>query len=156
MIRSRCICASGRRRGFSLVEILLALGLFAAVGVISAYAYHSTMRLAHESTTAHNALLSAGHCLSALERDVWGAAELASIEPGGVRLTDGLGRTITWAWNEDRLVRRNASGTTEAWAFSDSATFAVEGPVVAVTVTDEAGTSATFRFASQLRLGMAE
>jgi type II secretory pathway component PulJ len=144
-------------RGFTTIELLIAISLFTALGLVAAYAFTGTMRLSHQTTSAQDTLARSERLLDALRRDVWSAAIIETSEPSQVRLTDGAGDVVAWAWDGQTLTRQSGEDAPQHWPEAvQSAAFTNEGPVLVATLTDPAGDATIFRFPSQLRLARQE
>lgn len=135
-----------RQRGFTLVELLVALAIFA---IVAAAAYASIAQLATVQSALdvqHKRLRSIQLAVGTLERDIRDALNRkvrdgqGAIEPALVGRSDGLrlGRSgranpqglqranverVEWRWQQDSLERRT-------WPYLDGARFELVEPVV--------------------------
>ena len=120
MGRPRSLCCPGpearRRRprgvferaGFSLLEMLITIGLVAIFIVLAGKLFTTTLRLTRTSNDAARTVSAYEASVAALRRDAWGATEVTALpEGGGVRVARGDAEAVTWSSDgEGALVRR--------------------------------------------------
>ena len=126
------------KRGYTLIELIVSLALLAGVvGVASRLLFTSDRALSAESDRAV-ALGGQGELLSDLGRDLRGASRASG---GGDAVTVG---NVTWRSDEGGTVRSIAERPDQNRRYPHvSASFAIEGRLVTVELTSEAGTART-------------
>lgn len=101
-------CLPRPRRGFLLVEMLIAIGMIGIFIIVSGKLFSTTLRLTHASQAATAGAATFESSARALRRDVWGAAEITVLPGGGVIIRQGDGASISWRAEDDgALVRRD-------------------------------------------------
>jgi prepilin-type N-terminal cleavage/methylation domain-containing protein len=105
-----------RRRGFTVIELIMALGLMAAFMTASTRLFQVSFRTIRSTEMSRNQAARLDHCLAELRRDVW-AAQRASISNTGELALELEGRRITWSAAEGTVRRSDASPqeTTRTW-----------------------------------------
>jgi len=107
---------TGRRRGFTLLELIMALGLMAAFMTASTRLFQVSFRTIRSTEMSRNQAARMDHCLAELRRDVW-AARRASVSDTGELALEVDGRRITWSVAEGivRRIEASAKETTRMW-----------------------------------------
>jgi len=107
---------SHRRRGFTLLELIMALGLMAAFMTASTRLFQVSFRTIRLTELSRNQAARLDHCLAELRRDVW-AAQHASVSNTGELALEPEGRRITWSAAEGtvRRVEPSRQETSRTW-----------------------------------------
>lgn len=98
-----------RRRGFTLLELMFAIGLIAFLSLVGVRLLRATLRTWHDSAAAQAEQSRFDHAIGLLRRDVWVASSIEAPKPGTAILQTPGGR-IEWdADPNGDLLRRNAN-----------------------------------------------
>lgn len=157
-------CLLGRR-GMTLIEVMLAIGVLATFFLVATALINASLRVPQEAADAHAAKARLDDALSHLRGDVWAAETVTVAEDGALVVRRPDGRAALWRVSSDgtwsRHAARVAGGRLDdarTWpAIAPGATFSAAGPSLAVrfprTPSDPGG---EVRFVSQLRLSAGE
>jgi type II secretory pathway component PulJ len=84
-------------RAYTIWEMLIAVMLLGAAGLLMPRIFTSTMRVVREAPAASNAIASHHALLEQLRRDAWGAGETAPAEDGRSLRVSLAGQEIRWS-----------------------------------------------------------
>ena len=124
---------SRRHRAFSLVEILIVLGLFGLIALAGGRLFNASVRLSHDSSEAANAAASFDSLLAMLRADAWSANAMQIEKAGAVAMLKLETSTVTWSVT-DGVLARSDGRTSRAWPIGPGATFSVAGPSLALRI----------------------
>jgi type II secretory pathway pseudopilin PulG len=86
-----------RNRAFSIFEMLVAILLLGAVGVLLPRIFTGTMRVVREAPAASNAIITNHAMLDQLRHDTWAASEIRAAADGQSLTIAIAGREIRWS-----------------------------------------------------------
>jgi prepilin-type N-terminal cleavage/methylation domain-containing protein len=97
----------GRRPGFTLLEMIMALALLGAFMTAATRLFYVSFRTIHSTELSRNQAARMDHFLAELRRDVW-AARRATVSESGELALELEGRRITWSAAEGGVHRLEA------------------------------------------------
>jgi prepilin-type N-terminal cleavage/methylation domain-containing protein len=121
-------------RGFTLVEVLVALSLLTIFFALAGVVFNSTISLSSGSAELCNRTSQIDSAVSEFRRDVWNSSHLTADEQKSVELEFSDGGRISWAIDPLQGVTRSDSrgdkmrwsGVGEKWLLS------VDGPCLSI------------------------
>lgn len=123
------------RRGFTLPELLVAIGLLAVFAVAATRLFHATIRVGHTTAQQQDAASSFDAAMTVLRNDVWTAAAIAVPDPTTAKLG-----TVTWTINETTLARDAGDGGRQrTWPAPKGSTFVADGASLVLRVPSTSG-----------------
>ena len=132
--------ARGRRRGFTLAHLLIALPLLALFTFVSTQLLVSTFRASTDMRVSAESAARLDAALHRLRADAWGSTEI-SVEGPSAKLRQSDGSAVTWRAGppEGRLVRTTADGASTRWdGLPPGIAFAADASALRVTVPNPA------------------
>jgi prepilin-type N-terminal cleavage/methylation domain-containing protein len=115
------------RRGFTMLEILMALIIVGLSLTIAGELFESTMRASQSAAESHNAASSLETAVAVLRNDVWGASAIDVAAAQGVTLKLAGGRSVTWTIAPDGILTRMESDVPpRKWTLPPGASLAAE------------------------------
>lgn len=121
------------------MEILTALILFGAVGLISARLFRATMRVTWDAPEAQNAIHRSETMLRLLRADCWGSSQTVPVEPSGVDIRLPDGPVAQWRI-DDASITRTLGADVITWPRDvmnkGPCTFSVAGPTLTLRAGD--------------------
>jgi len=117
------------RRGFSLAELLLALGVLGLFGAAATQLFHTTFRVSHATAQQQDAAASFDAAVAAMRDDAWVASEIAAPDPA----TAKLGK-VTWSVKDQTLTRDAGDDRSRTWPAPTGLTFAADGGALVLRV----------------------
>jgi type II secretory pathway pseudopilin PulG len=116
-----------RRIGFTLNELLVALGLLAVFAIAATRLFQATMRVGRSAADAADAAASLDTASTALRADAWAAEEINVPNPTTAKLGPA-----TWTIRGERLTRAAGNEPPRHWPAPPGVTFAADPPAVLV------------------------
>jgi prepilin-type N-terminal cleavage/methylation domain-containing protein len=108
-----------RRRAFSLLELLVAIGLLGFFAVAATQLFRATVRISHTTAQRQDAAGSFETAIGVLRGDAWTAAEIAAPDA----TTAKLGK-VTWTARGETLTRDAGDGSRpRTWPVPAGVTF---------------------------------
>ncbi len=105
-----------RNRGFTLLEIIMALSLLLIFFGVAGELFKSTLMLSYDSRELSNQNSRIDSAIFQLRRDVWNASRMTVSGNKSVDLSSSDGIKITWNVNLDNgVTRTDAQGRCERW-----------------------------------------
>lgn len=120
-----------RSGGFTLLEIIVVIGLVAVVGLVSTQVFVATLRVwktsAREQATQSRFDLAVGQ----LRRDVWSASAIESPNPASLEIQNPAG-LIHWTADPQHGLRRSSDRPEDLrqWPELGRMKFKAEGPML--------------------------
>ena len=123
-----------RRRAFSLLEMLIVIGLFTAFAVVASELMHRTIRVGHDAGYAQLTATTFDAAGRAMRQDVWSARDIALKNDRSLMLTLGDGTTVDWTVDDAGTFTRAAKNALpQRWQIhAAGATFASNGSTLIV------------------------
>jgi prepilin-type N-terminal cleavage/methylation domain-containing protein len=125
-----------RRRGFTLVEILLALMLFSIFGVIAMRLFAANFQVQRSTLIAENNSAEFDRAVGILRADVAGSASCESPAPDLLRVYLSKTDFVDWRSHSDGLSRTHHSNT-QIWTFRRQLTVKMDAPLVLLASPDD-------------------
>lgn len=125
-----------RRRGFTLIEIIVVLGMVAFVMIIATNLFRATLRTWRESAAAQQAQSRFDQAIGQFRRDVWSATSMEAPNPRTAILQTPEGRVEWDAIDPAGLARVAAADPADhrRWEGLGTLTFSSRGPTLVVRV----------------------
>jgi prepilin-type N-terminal cleavage/methylation domain-containing protein len=127
-----------RRRlesGFTITELLIALGVLALFAVAATQLFYATMRLSRTSAERQDAASQFDSAVGALRADVWSAGEIAAPDSSTARVGN-----VTWTVKDHTLTRdAGDSEPQRRWEVPPGVTFAAEPAALVLRVARSPG-----------------
>jgi len=125
--------ATRRSGGFTLLELLVAIGLLAVVGLIGMHLFRSTVLVSQDAAKAASSMTRVDAALAELRADAWGAKSIEVTAPDSVTLEQSAGGAIHWHAGSAGDLVRDAAGTTTRWTgLPGGVAFAADGAALTV------------------------
>ncbi len=119
-----------RSRGFTMPELLFALGILGIFALAGTQLFYSTVRISRATAQQQDAAASFDSALTVLRGDAWVATEIAAPDPTTAR----LGK-ITWTIKDSTLTRETGdSSRPHTWPVPKGLTFAGDGASIVVRI----------------------
>jgi prepilin-type N-terminal cleavage/methylation domain-containing protein len=99
-----------RRTGYTLLEVIIALGLLSAFAGAAGRLFVATINTTHESAQAQQTIAAMESMAICLRADAWDAGDFAVKDPQNVALSLSGNRRVSWSIH-DGAVTRTESGT---------------------------------------------
>lgn len=127
---------SRRRHAFTLLELIIVLGLVAFVTIVAANLFRATLRTWRESAATQAAQARFDQATGQLRRDLWSATAIDVPGPRTAVLQTPEGRVQWDAIDPGGLARSAAAGPADhrRWEHLGDLTFAARGPTLVVQV----------------------
>ena len=121
--------------GFVLIEMMIALGLLAIVGLMAAQVFRSVSRAWHQAAVQQSAEMRLDQAVHQLRLDVWNASSMESPDPQTLRIHPADGPAIEWRLG--KAVERSSGAATppqvQRWSdFQAELSIALHGDVVEI------------------------
>jgi type II secretory pathway component PulJ len=141
------------RRGFTVLELLIMIGLMAFMGAVSQRLFVSSIRTMQAARSTDTAIVRFDHAMMRLRADVWASSEI-SADSTSATLKQSDGQTITWRIDETGGLTRSEGDSTLAWQdVSRTAKFSADGPALVLHLSDGFNKSpGSIKLISQLQL----
>ncbi|HEY2584792.1 MAG TPA: type II secretion system protein [Tepidisphaeraceae bacterium] len=125
-----------RYRGFTLLELIVVLGLVAFVSIIATNLFRATLRTWRESAAAQQAQGRFDQAIGQFRRDVWSATSMELPNPRTAILQTPEGRVEWDAIDPAGLARVAAADPADhrRWEGLGDLTFSARGPTLVVRV----------------------
>lgn len=94
------------RRGMALIEMMLAVVLMAAFGLVSAKLFHAVSHITADARPTPMPDRDVMRALKELRSDVWNAMELKVLNDKTLRIVRGGGQTVEWTLGVEGMTRR--------------------------------------------------
>ena len=107
------------RRGFTLLEMLMALILLTVFALVAGEVFSNSMRALRTSSDNHNQLNSFENMLARLRQDAWTARSMRVNDPHQASLIDSSGQKITWSITPTGEFTRSAGADVCRWCKFD-------------------------------------
>lgn len=122
------------RRGFTLFEMMVVLGLLGVVSVLGVRVFRSANRMQLDAAARQSAATSFDRAISQLRSDAWAASSFDCPDEHTLRVTSNPGRTVEWQFVGDALTRTGSAGEREQrWSrMGAEIRFRPRGPTVRV------------------------
>jgi prepilin-type N-terminal cleavage/methylation domain-containing protein len=143
------------RRGFSLLEMLVVLGLLTVMSTVAAPIIRWAILSMSASQTTMSAASRFDNAMQTLRHDVWQAESIDASTPQTLVLTCADGHQIRWQFGPADSWRRNVSSSDQCvWTgIANKISCTAAGSVVIMTVPDNASRRCgTICFVSQTML----
>lgn len=146
-----------RRRGFTLLEILVVIGLVAFVGLVSMQLFRATLKTWKNSADEQAVQSRFDLAIGQLCRDVWSATSIDAPNARSITIHNPAG-TVHWTANEPAGLSRTADRPDDArhWPDLGKISFESRGPMLVVHLTpthEEAGGEMVLMSQSMLLAG---
>lgn len=146
-----------RRRGFTLLEILVVIGLVAFVGLVSMQLFRATLRTWKASADEQAIQSRFDLAMGQLRRDVCSATSIDAPDTRSITIHNPAG-TVHWTANEPAAQSRTTDEAADArhWPDLGPITFESRGPMLVVHLTpthEEAGGEMVLMSQSMLLAG---
>lgn len=128
------------RRGFMLIHMLLAIGLFTIFSLAAYRLIRLSLRISADVSRLENHHLRHDASFARLREDVWGAVAIGPVGKKGLRIRKPGRETVTWtADSEGALVRSEATRGSypkrQSWpGVGENILLRVDGPTVSITL----------------------
>jgi type II secretory pathway component PulJ len=132
-------------RAFTLTEIIFALGLMGAAGVISAKLFTASMRSIQSSRAVEDREARLQRLTAAIHQDIWAAVKIESPDARGLSLTRADGTKIQWRFSDADALR--AGDVEQRWPIDSPLQVEVRGAAVVLrNASDRGDRSEQWRF----------
>jgi prepilin-type N-terminal cleavage/methylation domain-containing protein len=152
-LRPRTVIAS--KCAYTLVELLVVIGIFAAFALVATQLMHRTILVGHDAGYAQIAATTFDAAGRVLRQDAWAAKEMSAKSDRAITLTLADGSTIEWSVDEAGTFTRAAKGEPpRKWETKAAgATLAADGVAVVVRLPQtKTARGGELQFTSQLML----
>jgi len=141
------------RRGFTILEMLIAIGLMAFLGAVSQRLFVASFRTMQAARSADTAITRFDHAMLRLRADSWSSTEF-SANGLSATLKQSDRPAITWRFDESGNLSRTDGDSTLTWPdISKGARFSASGPELILTVSDSFNKhSSSIKLISQLQV----
>lgn len=122
-----------RRRGFTMPEMLVVIGLVAFVGLVSMQLFRATLRVWRQSADEQAAQARFDQAVGQLRRDVWSARSLQTPDAHSLEIQESAG-TVHWeADSTEGLSRKSERHADDRrWTRLGKLSFEASGPTLIV------------------------
>lgn len=156
--RHRYLAVRRSRQAFSLIELMIALGLFATIALVAGKAFHFTFRTMYRVDVTQTAITQWEQAQRTLRQDVWAASSVQTPNETTAVVDLGGGQTATWSIDDanalTRVVNQNGQERSRSrWPeLLRSTRFGSENDGLIVTATAKGHATETTRYSSAKRL----
>lgn len=121
-----------RSRGFTLYEVLIAIGVMMLAINLSVELFRVNFKLVHQTELLTATTSGIDSALYHLRQDTWGSGRIVVGDPKSVALTQDDGKQIVWGIDADGTLKRNAGGVVTQWPVAKGWTFATNGAFLTI------------------------
>ena len=126
-----------RRRAFTILEMVVVIGLFAMVAVISVPIFRWAMLTSQQSQTQANDVSRFENALRTLREDIWDAGDIRVGDSQTLVLTVADNRQITWQLDATKSLHRKSETMDRQWPeFPGGSSFSIQSAEVLLMVPD--------------------
>ena len=139
-------------RGFTLTEMLVALGILSIFALAGTRLFHSTMRLSHDTAEEQNSIAAFDSAIASLRADVWTATGIEATADR-VTLKGPSGQAIEWSYSGGKLKRTVTGLSSSEWPLSDAVVFSSDETSLVIRIPETKSRRSTeISFASEVPL----
>lgn len=122
------------RPGFTILEILMALGLLVIFFGVAGELFKSTMMLGYDSGQLSNQNSRIDSAIFQLRRDVWNSSRMTVSGKKSLDLDSSDGIKISWNIDQENgVTRTDAQGRSERWeGIGENWSLAADGPCLSI------------------------
>ena len=132
-----------RRRGVTLFDMIVAIGLISIFSVVAVKLIVTSMRVSNASVRSEDLGSSFDSAVGQLRRDVWSATGLQSPDAKNLHISRDGEPAVSWTIADDGTMTRAASETKRGWPkVGAGMTVKIDGPVVMLVEPDSSAIAA--------------
>ncbi len=128
--------ARRQHRGFSLVEILLAITLFGVFGVIAMRLLRTNFQVAQSTIDAENTSARFDTAVAVLQADLAGASSCELTPTGAIRIHRPGNQTLIWQANWQSLIRMERARS-DSWNLGKRLQLKLDGSILLLSSSDD-------------------
>ncbi len=124
------------RRGFTVLEMLIAIGLMAFLGIVSQRLFVASFRAMQTARSADTSITRFDHAMRRLRADTWSSTQI-SADGLSATLKQSDGSSIAWRFTETGDLTRTDGAATLTWRDVSRLTrFSADGPSLVLHLPD--------------------
>ena len=104
------------RRAFTIIEVLVWLGLLGIASLLIVRLFTSSMRVIERSGKAQDATMQFDRMIDALRRDVWAARRIQLLDAHALLLHTAGEKDVRWTINDDGTAVRSSPPQRSEWS----------------------------------------